>query len=84
MRTDLSFGAWLRGRRAQLGSTMDEAASECGVSRRTWSEWESDGGEPSKVADVRSVARWAKTDVMQLFAMLAEAPVPAEDSSATG
>lgn len=83
MREHLTFGAWLRGRRAEKGQTQDDAVAAVGCSRASWADWEAEKRLPVKIADLVKLAEWSgDTTPIELFAIVVaatdETPEPTE------
>jgi transcriptional regulator with XRE-family HTH domain len=67
IRSDLTFAAWLRGRRAQLGQRQEDACRAVGISRPTWVGWEKGTILPTKVADLHKLADWGDVETSDLL-----------------
>lgn len=70
IRSDLSFSAWLRGRRAQLDQKQGESCEIVGVSRQSWAYWESGKSEPTRVDHLRALAEWGGVEPGELLGIL--------------
>jgi len=71
VRQNLTFGAWLRGRRAEKGQTQEEARAEVGVSRANWAQWETEARLPKKIRDLTRLSAWAENvTATQLFELV--------------
>jgi transcriptional regulator with XRE-family HTH domain len=83
MGTKKTFGAWLRGRRAELRQTIAESAEVLGISENTMSRWERELLQPVKVVDIHRLADWAGESATDVFELLEPSGEPAK-TAATG
>ena len=67
---DMVFGEWLRSMRARRRVTQDEFAAEVGISRALVAAWESEHQLPTKIAQVISMADWARVPAEALFSLV--------------
>ena len=77
----MTFGAWLRGRRAERRLSQVEAAECIGISANRFAKWENDNEEPIKLVHIRKLARWGGATVPELLPML-KAGLPEDDDGA--
>jgi transcriptional regulator with XRE-family HTH domain len=66
-----TFGAWLRGLRAEKQQTQDEASTALGVSTDLLASWENERRIPVKVSHVLRAAAWAGADRGDVFELVA-------------
>lgn len=66
----MTFGAWLRGRRAERGQRQEVAAKACQVGRHTWQSWEADKTHPKRIKHLVAIAAWAHTDSQEVLRLL--------------
>lgn len=67
---EMTFGAWLRGRRAERGQRQEVAAKACRVGRHTWQSWEADKTHPKRIKHLTAIAQWAQLDPEVVLALL--------------
>lgn len=68
----ITFGAWLRGRRAELRQTQEEAAAALDVSPNLVLAWEGERKVPVKVAHVLRIAEWAGVERAEVLDLVAQ------------
>ncbi len=67
----ITFGAWLRGRRAEKNQTQEQTAEAIGVGPKTLAGWEAERALPIKILDVIQVAEWASVEKEVVFELVA-------------